>query len=117
MSLLQTIWDDPARWINYIEAFFWFVIGLVHCGFLIRPALRGSKLVAACTFFAFGASDLVEMYTGAWWRPWWLLIWKAMCILVLLVLLVRNAKYLRASRTGSVPGKPADHPQAKTIVK
>jgi len=31
-------------------------------------------------FLAFGVSDLVEIDTQAWWRPWWLLLWKASCI-------------------------------------
>ncbi len=32
-------------------------------------------------FIAFGISDFVEIHTGAWWRPWWLLGWKAACLL------------------------------------
>ncbi|MBE7458640.1 MAG: hypothetical protein KJ057_17160 [Phycisphaerae bacterium] len=42
------------------------------------------------TFLAFGASDVVEADTGAWWRPWWLLAWKAACLAVLLTLLIRT---------------------------
>jgi hypothetical protein len=32
----------------------------------------------------FGLSDLVESQTGAWWTPWWLFAWKALCVLGLL---------------------------------
>ena len=32
------------------------------------------------SFFAFGISDFVEIHTGAWYRPWWLLAWKATCV-------------------------------------
>jgi len=28
----------------------------------------------------FGVSDLIEARTGAWWRPWWLCCWKAVCL-------------------------------------
>lgn len=30
---------------------------------------------------AFGVSDIIELQTGAWWRPWWLLLLKAACLL------------------------------------
>gem|GEM_PF-3089523 len=43
---------------------------------------RGSA--AASVFLAlFGVSDFVEVHTGAWWRPWWLLAWKGDCIFAL----------------------------------
>jgi hypothetical protein len=29
-------------------------------------------------------SDLVEARTGAWWKPWWLFVWKAACVLLML---------------------------------
>jgi hypothetical protein len=37
-------------------------------------------------FAFFGLSDLVEVTTGAWWRPWWLLAWKAACLLGLIAI-------------------------------
>ena len=75
---------------NYIEAGLWIVIGSVFAATGMR---RGSDrrvcVVAACTFFLFGISDIVEVQTGAWWRPWWLLMWKAGCVLSMLFLLVQ----------------------------
>ena len=84
--------------LNYIEAVFWAIIGLV---FFIRSLSRTDRQqpqsrIAAGAFILFGVSDLVEVQTGAWWRPWWLLAWKAACLAVLVWL---AAGYLRRQRT------------------
>jgi hypothetical protein len=77
---------DLFRTINYIEAGFWGVIG---AGFAVRAVRLGNGagkwkcVVAAVTLFAFGGSDVVETRTGAWWHPWWLLVWKGVCVIVL----------------------------------
>ena len=43
---------------------------------------RGRRMFAiAVVLVLFGLSDVVEAQTGAWWRPWWLLVWKALCVL------------------------------------
>lgn len=75
---------------NQAEAVFWIAIGM---GFAVRgetlarqPERRGNRRLcwlAAAVLMAFGASDLVETQTGAWWRPWWLLLWKAACVIAL----------------------------------
>ena len=89
---------DPAFVLsNRIEAGLWTAIGV---GFLIGAALhhgivRRDALIAAMVFAIFGLSDVVEATTGAWWRPWWLLVWKGGCIVALLVLTVR---YFRRRR-------------------
>ncbi|HTD65354.1 MAG TPA: hypothetical protein VK846_02340, partial [Candidatus Limnocylindria bacterium] len=44
-------------------------------------ALRPTLLVLALTLAVFGGSDLVEARTGAWWKPWWLFVWKALCVI------------------------------------
>ncbi len=70
---------------NHIEAGLWILIGLA---FLLAAARTGPRrttcLAAAVAFSLFGLSDLIEARTGAWWRPWWLLLWKAGCIAALL---------------------------------
>jgi hypothetical protein len=43
-----------------------------------------------------GASDIVESRTGAWWRPWWLFAWKAVCVIALLFLF---ASYFRSNKS------------------
>jgi hypothetical protein len=80
---------------NYIEAGLWSAIAV---GFLIqaiRLRRRDRRLcvIGFVAFLAFGGSDWVEAHTGAWWHPWWLLVWKGACIAVFLGLLVA---YVRA---------------------
>jgi hypothetical protein len=59
--------------------------------------VRVRCLVAAVTLVLFGISDVVEVETGAWYRPWWLLVWKGVCVMVLGYLLIT---YIREKRRG-----------------
>jgi hypothetical protein len=84
---------------NYVEAALWGAIGI---GFLFHTVLRrgnGASVITAITFLAFGGSDVVEAHTGAWWRPWWLLVWKGSCLSIFLALLWRYAAARRAAFT------------------
>lgn len=78
---------------NYVEAAVW---GLIACAFAVaavrRPAVRARCALAAVTFALFGLSDVVEVRTGAWWRPWWLLAWNGACVAVLGVLLIDHLR-------------------------
>lgn len=70
---------------NRIEALLWFAIAVA-----ILYRSRGSTSprvharVAATSFTLFGISDIIESFTGAWWRPWPLLALKITCVLTLL---------------------------------
>jgi phosphoglycerol transferase MdoB-like AlkP superfamily enzyme len=78
--------------LNYAEAALWFVIGLVFLVSAFRTPsqdVRLRNILLASTFLAFGGSDIVEVHTGAWWRPLWLLAWKTVCVLILLHQFVR----------------------------
>lgn len=72
--------------INALEIVWW-----IGCGALVlTKSLRANHphrqrgLLAAITLILFGLSDAVELQTGAWWKPWWLLLWKATCVVVLI---------------------------------
>ena len=52
-------------------------------------------LLLAIILILFGISDFVEMATGAWWRPWWLLIWKGLCLIVGIILVILILKERR----------------------
>jgi hypothetical protein len=67
---------NSIDWFNVVEAIFWFAFAP-----LAVFALRGfspwrERLLFAAIVMAFGVSDLVEIHTGGWWRPWWLAAWK-----------------------------------------
>jgi hypothetical protein len=83
---------------NCVEASFWIAIAAaVLLWARRRRALGPVTYVLAATLVLFGVSDLVEAQTGAWWRPWWLLVWKGMCLAVFVGLLVR-ARRARVQR-------------------
>jgi hypothetical protein len=76
---------------NRIEAGLWLVIALAMAvAAWRRRHVRRDCVIAAIAFALFGASDVVETHTGAWWRPWWLLAWKAACLFAFLILLKRH---------------------------
>lgn len=73
---------------NFIEAVFWIVLAVAFAILALVAKQDFTKLyLLTCIFlFLFGCSDFVEMRSGAWWRPWWLLIWKAACVAAFLAL-------------------------------
>ncbi len=73
---------------NYSEAFLWFLFAI---GFAVNAGktsgrTRINRLITTLIFLLFGGSDIVEVQTGAWWSPWWLFVWKATCILSMVIL-------------------------------
>lgn len=61
-----------------------------------QPRIRQWPLLAAAfVFLAFGLSDLVETQTGAWWKPWWLFAWKALCVHAMLALFIIHRRHTR----------------------
>ena len=73
---------------NYLEAFLWFCFAI---GFAVNAGKTSGKtrihrLITTLIFLLFGGSDIVEVQTGAWWSPWWLFVWKATCILSMVIL-------------------------------
>jgi hypothetical protein len=71
---------------NLIEAGVWFVFALVLFFYAFRRdhRLRSTFWFLSVVIVVFGFSDLVEARTGAWWKPWWLFVWKASCVLLML---------------------------------
>jgi hypothetical protein len=100
--------SGAAETYNYIEIGIWCAIAVIAAMVALRrtgPARRDG-LVASIALVAFGVSDYAEIRTGGeWWRPWWLLAWKATCLAVLLALLLAAR---RRRRSGAVvPAEPA----------
>ncbi len=74
---------DPVDTFNIFEAGLWAVFGLLTAVFGGRVRGMTPKLQAllSVSLLAFGSSDLIELSTGAWWRPPGLLVFKALCLL------------------------------------
>ena len=81
---------------NQIEGCFWICISLVFFVPLLkaREKQRWFCLMGFLLFLIFGLSDFVESQTGAWWKPWWLLVWKAGCNLGFLGMLLWYKKIM-----------------------
>ena len=80
--------------LNSIEAGVWIALGLGAAVQALRfgGAVQRDLVVLVLALIGFGASDIVETRTGAWWRPWWLLAWKSACVGVMLWLLVNHVR-------------------------
>ncbi len=72
----------PCQMYNYFEIVLWTTIGVVVAIKCSKTSRQVKKLglAAACAFFVFAVSDYIEIHTGAWWDPWWLLAMKASCV-------------------------------------
>ena len=85
-EILEAIYKNG----NYIEAVIWgiFAIGFTQTAIKKTGKIRIHRMIAAVTFFLFGLSDIIEVQTGAWWQPWWLFIWKSLCVASMIILLI-----------------------------
>ena len=97
--------DDPlrdaARIFNYVETAIWPAMGVVFLVIATRRkgTVRRDCLIAGVTLMVFGASDFFEAENGnEWWRPWWLFLWKAACVLILVLLLINAFHRQRSAK-------------------
>lgn len=82
--MLATI-DPTFVLLNRIEAGLWIIVALIVLVALRRRLAWRWLALLVITLVAFGISDLVETRTGAWYRPWWLLVWKGVCVAIFTV--------------------------------
>lgn len=75
--------------LNLIEACVWFVIGL---GVLFYSNRKPTDLILVIALIAFGVSDLVETKTGGWYKPWWMFLWKTICVLTFAPIVISKLK-------------------------
>jgi hypothetical protein len=104
---------DAAKAYNIFEVFLWLGFSLI---FFIPAVKRGEKHRLFCVLgglgFVFASlSELAEVYSGAWWRPWWLLAWKASFgpIFILMFLWYRKIKLADQAT------KNIDSPQSEKV--
>ena len=96
---------DFEKTFNLIEMFIWLIVGIAFFASRFRQSNHYKKLtfLLAVTYIAFGLSDGVEVNTGAWWQPWWLLLWKIQCVIIFAISLTY---YLRTERRLKNPLNP-----------
>jgi hypothetical protein len=69
---------ETFRVFNLAEGCFWILLGLGFLAVLCRRRQNvGLMSATALLFLTFGLSDFVEIHTGGWYKPWWMLAWKA----------------------------------------
>jgi len=73
---------------NIIEMFFWLVSGTLLIIYSLKKTSRRKIHAAAAgiTLIVFGITDIMEIFTGCWWEPWWLLGLNALCIFNLIII-------------------------------
>ncbi|MBS0204696.1 MAG: hypothetical protein JSS49_17465 [Planctomycetes bacterium] len=83
--------------INALELVWWPIVGLAIAWRSRTADLRWQRLgyISAGLLVWFGLSDGVELYTKAWWNPWWLLVWKGLCITGLVASVVIRFRWLQ----------------------
>ena len=65
---------------NAAEALWWFCCSGLMWKFAVQHPRHGPLARSiAVALGVFGASDVIEVFTGAWWRPWWLAVMKIAC--------------------------------------
>ena len=75
--MFDAVMDPTFILANYLEACLWTTFAVM--AFLRRRGPASGWLAAALLMF--GVSDVVEAQTGAWYRPWPLLVLKSLCVL------------------------------------
>lgn len=63
---------------NQVEPFIWYGVAVLSVPALRHHARLPTRLGLAALVALFGTSDFFER--EAWWTPWWLLAWKAACL-------------------------------------
>lgn len=107
--------SSGLAWFNGCEAVLWMVLAAA-IAVRFRTAERRTRRCAwsaSALLVAFGISDVIEIQTGAWWRPPELLILKALCLAGLAGLTPKVLGGLKSQRikhfeNASKEGKPAD---------
>jgi len=85
---------------NTIEGLFWLTLAAVFLLVARRRRQNTRLAIAAGLLFAtFGLSDFVEIHTGGWYKPWWLLAWKASNVIGLATVYVAYRRRASGSST------------------
>lgn len=92
---------------NWVEIFLWSIMGV---GFLTYAIVKRSKAdwfiwLLAPAFLLFALSDYIEIQTGAWWKPIWLLLLKVTCTAVFIMAAIRHYRKTKDSESSRIAHK------------
>jgi hypothetical protein len=74
---------------NICEGILWIGIAIGFAAvFYRRRENLDLMLASGLLFLSFGLSDFVEIKTGGWYKPWWMLGWKGATLLGFVVVYV-----------------------------
>jgi hypothetical protein len=91
---------DELAIFNSFEALFWMVIGVfVFLKSRFNETNRRLGSIASVWFVLFGLSDVWEVFSGAWWRPWPLFVLKAACVIALITCGILSRQTKKPSAT------------------
>lgn len=89
---------------NGFEAALWWTVALIVAIKFARrqSAVRRTARWTVLWLVLFGISDCVEIFTGAWWRPWPLFALKGCCLAGLVWCGWRLLRAGRRARSGGI---------------
>jgi hypothetical protein len=100
---------EVFRIFNLWEGCLWIGFGITFACVLARKRQHAGLMApASLLFLAFGVSDFVEIKTGGWYTPWWLLLWKASCLVGFAVLYGLFCKGRASKRKEAVSHSPVN---------
>jgi hypothetical protein len=102
-----------AELYNYAEVVIWPIIGALCAGlgWTQHGRARRRYFIASIVLVIFGASDWFEANTeNEWWHPWWLLLWKASCVIALACVLIDAWRH-REAINPAAPLRGCSNPQ------
>jgi len=99
---------DVVTVFNGLEVLLWSVLAVVV---VVRfrkseAGLRRLSWITAALLAAFALSDVIEMHTGAWWRPVGLLFLKGACLAGLTYSFVAMVRRVRATNASGSADRP-----------
>lgn len=83
---------DPYQYalFNFLEAGLWFLFSFIFIIKSRHDKINKNIFVGLyITLFFFGVSDIIEVQTGAWWKPVWLFLLKAACVVSMIILFTK----------------------------
>lgn len=76
------LFDLDFRTFNFVEGIYWLFLGIfvITLSKVISYKYKKLALFTFLILILFSFTDFIEIKTGAYWTPWWLLAWNIICI-------------------------------------